>query len=626
MQNNTPSLRRAGEKTPNNIAVVFEDKKLTYKELNEKANRLAKTLRERGVKPDDIVAIMAERSLDMIVGIMAILKAGGAYLPIDPEYPEDRIKYIFEDSKADIILTQNKFMEKVLLDGQKIRLEDESAYADEGDNLEIINTSKDLAYVIYTSGSTGLPKGVMIEHHSVINRINWMQKSYPISEADIIMQKTTYTFDVSVWELFWWSFAGASVCLLPPKGERDPEVILNCIEKNKITTMHFVPSMFNGFMLYVYVKEEKNRLSGLRQIFCCGEALTKKQVEMFGSLTENIRLINLYGPTEATVDVSYYECLKEESSNSIPIGKPIDNISLYIIGSNNQLQPIGVAGELCISGVGLARGYLNKAELTKEKFIENPFIKGERMYKTGDLARWLTDGNIEYLGRIDHQVKIRGFRIELGEIEAVLKKHPAVKETVVVARNIKGDLNVSRLIAYLTLEGEEKPSDELLQGFLRSKLPDYMVPSYFITLENIPLTSNGKVNTKALPEPNNELLNIEEHYVAPSTSIEKTLAEIWTKVLNVNKIGIHDNFFNLGGDSILSILVVSQAKEKGLSLSVQQVFLHPTIAELAKELDLSKPEPAPKEKAQAFSLLSEKDRAKLFKLNNQDDPLHKRSE
>jgi tyrocidine synthetase-3 len=614
------------EKTPNNIAVVFEDKKLTYKELNERVNRLARTLRVKGVRSDDIVAIIAERSLEMLIGILSIIKAGGAYLPIDPEYPEDRIKYICEDSKANIILTQNKFMEKVLLFGQTIDLEDAAVYSDNAENLEIINTSKDLAYVIYTSGSTGQPKGVMIEHHSVINRINWMQKSFPICEKDVILQKTTYTFDVSVWELFWWSFVGSSVCLLPPKGERDPEIILKYIEKNNITTMHFVPSMFNGFMLYVYVKEEKNRLSGLRQVFCSGEALTNNQVEMFRSLTESIRLINLYGPTEATVDVSYYECIKEERFNSVPIGKPIDNIGLYIIGNNNELQPIGVAGELCISGVGLARGYLNKAELTKEKFVDNPFARGERMYKTGDLARWLPDGNIEYLGRIDSQVKIRGFRIELGEIEAVLSKHPSVKEAVVVARNIKGELNNRRLVAYLTAEGEEKPTDELLRSFLKSKLPDYMIPSFFITIEDIPLTQNGKINIKGLPEPNSESFNTEQNYVPPSTPTERILVDIWTKILNVDKIGIHNNFFNLGGDSILSIQLVSRAKEKGLNLSVQQVFLDPTISGLAAQLDAEKSEVAHKEKIQAFGLLSEKDRAKLFKLNNQQESLNKRSE
>ena len=585
------------EKTPDSIAVIFENEKLTYSELNKRANSLARVLREHGVKGDSIVAIMLERSIEMMVGILAVLKAGGAYLPISPEYPDERVRFMLEDSGANILLTKNNAYGIGLADGGEVDsrltvldLDDETLYNGVSSNLDEINTSRNLAYVIYTSGSTGKPKGAMIEHYSVINRINWMHKKYPIGEQDVILQKTPYTFDVSVWELFWWFFAGAKVCFLAPGGEKDPGAITEAIEKNKITTMHFVPSMLNMFLEYMENEKNLSRISSLRQVFASGEALGTKQVQRFNrqaGLKFGTKLINLYGPTEATVDVSYYDCPSYGDIEIVPIGKPIDNIKLYIVDRHNNLQPVGIPGELCIAGDGLARGYLNRPELTAEKFVPNPFDEGDnlrdskRMYRTGDLARWLPDGNIEYLGRLDHQVKVRGFRIELGEIEEELLKHESIKEVVVTARKDKD--GGSYLCAYLVSDRELTPAE--LREHLTRNLPEYMVPSYFIRLEKMPLSPNGKADRKALPEPAGNV-NTGVEYVEPTGVIEKNLAQIWREVLGVENIGIKDNFFDLGGNSLLLIRMHSKIEtEYPDKVKVTDIFSNPTISKLAQFIE-----------------------------------------
>jgi amino acid adenylation domain-containing protein len=608
-------LEEQVKKTPDKTAVIFGDEKLSYRELNEKTNMLARTLRKRGIRSDSIVGIMVERSVEMLIGIFGILKAGGAYLPIDPEYPEDRVNYMLEDSKANVLLTRKRYKEGISFPGVVVNVDDKNEYDRDGSNLDASGSSGDLAYVIYTSGSTGKPKGAMIEHHSVINRIFWMNKAYPIDGNDVILQKTTYTFDVSVWELFWWSFVGAGVCLLENKGEKDPDVIIESIKKNNVTVMHFVPSMFNSFLHYIEMKGNFEEIAGLKQIFCSGEALSVKHIEMFNRITDkarHIKLINLYGPTEATVDVSHYECRREEKTGVIPIGKPIDNIRLYIIGSNRELQPIGLAGELCISGVGLARGYLNKPELTEEKFIDNPFEPGKKMYRTGDLARWMPDGNIEYLGRMDFQVKIRGFRIELGEIESVLRKHTGVKDAVVTAKSVGNEGGDKKLVAYLVPKEGETLIETQLREYLGEKLPEYMVPTVYVMMDEIPLTSSGKANIRALPEPETADLRSKEEYVAPSTDTEKKLAEVWGKVLGIEKVSINDNFFNLGGDSILSIQVMALAKKNGLDLSIQQLFKYPTIRGLSQTLSMT--ETAAKVSTRVFSLISDEDRSRLLSM------------
>lgn len=571
------------EKTPEDTALIFEDNSMTYKELNEKANQLAGLLRQKGVKPDSIVGIMTERSSFMFIGIMAILKAGGAYMPISPDYPDERIKYMLEDSGACALLTQNENDNKRIKDADikniaVINLDNQNLFTGNSGNLECINNSKNLAYIIYTSGSTGKPKGVMIEHWSLVNRLNWMQKMYPIGKGDTILQKTPYTFDVSVWEMFWWSIQGARVCFLKPGGEKDPSAIVEAIEKNKITTMHFVPSMLTAFLNYIENNIDLRKLSSLKQVFSSGEALNLQQVLRFNKLlykANGTKLHNLYGPTEATVDVSYFNCSTGENFEVIPIGKPIDNINLYIMSSKNKLQPIGVPGELCIAGDGLARGYLNRPELTAEKFVPNPFNQGKRMYRTGDMARWMPDGNIEYLGRMDHQVKIRGFRIELDEIQKQLIRHDNVKEAVVLARE---DSSGSKyLCAYITADRAVTVPE--LRKHLLEKLPDYMVPAYFVQLDKMPLTPNGKIDRKALPE-SGAYVNTGIEYVEPSNPLQKNLAQIWKKVLNKDKIGIKDDFFDIGGNSLLVIQLVSEMKKIGIELKVSEIFKYPTIEKI----------------------------------------------
>jgi amino acid adenylation domain-containing protein len=572
-------------RTPDNDAVIYEEYTLTYRQLNEKANQLAWLLREKGVKPDHIVAIMVERSLEMIIGILGILKAGAAYLPIDPNFPQERVRTILQDSSTLIVLTCQAVYDKnpftyrehviinQLLDGR---------YS--STNPPIKNNPNDLIYVIYTSGSTGKPKGVLIEHQSVINRLNWMQKNYPITEADTILQKTTYTFDVSVWEIFWWSLQGAKVCLLPPDGEKDPNTIISRVQKNQVTTIHFVPSMLNVFLDYLENQSNLDGLSSLRQVFCSGEALPPQYVNRFYKIllrhNAEAKLYNLYGPTEATVDVSYYNCSSSKASEVIPIGKPIDNTKLYIFNKDNQLQPVGIPGELYIAGDGLARGYINQPELTGEKFVMNPYQPEERMYRTGDLACWLLDGNIEFLGRIDHQVKIHGYRIELGEIESQLLQYETIIEAVVSDWT---DLwGTKYLCAYIVAPSELNIPK--LQEHLKKYLPHYMIPAYFIQLEKMPLTANGKIDRKALPNPKeNYQAYDQQEFWEPKDEFEKKLAALWREILGIERVNTQHNFFDIGGNSILVIKLYSRLEQEFPGeLITTDIFAYPTIVKLAE--------------------------------------------
>ncbi|HEX9061552.1 MAG TPA: amino acid adenylation domain-containing protein [Clostridia bacterium] len=570
-------LEEQASKYGSETAVVYEDKKLSYKDLNKKANQLARVLKEKGVETESIVAIMMERSVEMIIAIMGIQKAGGAYLPIDPYYPKDRIDYILKDSGTGILLTHKGFINCGIPDDiEKIDLDDESVFFGDDTDLDEKASSRNISYVIYTSGSTGKPKGTLIEHHSLINRLNWMQKKYPINKEDVILQKTPYTFDVSVWEMFWWSMAGAKVCFLEPGAEKDPGKIVDTIEKNHVTVIHFVPSMLNIFLEYLKETGEINRISGLKQVFASGEALTTSQVRNFKALLakNGTQLANLYGPTEATIDVSYFDCGLEDY-DSVPIGRPIDNIKLLIMDKNMQLQPIGVPGELCIGGVGLAREYLNKPDLTQEKFVQNPFEPGGRIYRTGDLARWRPDGNIEYLGRMDFQVKIRGLRIELGEIEKQLNIHPSVKESVVVAwKKNEGDI---QLVGYIVC-GNDDMDINGLQAFLGKSLPDYMVPRIFIILDKMPLSPNGKIDRKALPAP---AASKDRDCIAPVNEPQRILVDIWKQVLGSENIGINDNFFEIGGDSLKAMQTVIYLRKQGLHMEIRDLFEHQTVENLA---------------------------------------------
>ena len=474
---------------------------LSYAQLNERANQVAHQLREMGVRPGQIVGIMVERSFAMIIGIFGILKAGAAYLPLSPDDPQVRIGYILTDARVEILLVHAATESKAPAGLAIINLEQPQAYIGPTSNLSAVNQPDDLAYVIYTSGSTGKPKGVMIEHRSVVNRLDWMQTAYPIDNRDVLLQKTSFCFDVSVWEIFWWALEGATLCMLKPRAEKIPQALIETIAKHRVSMIHFVPSMLNVFLEHLDGRPEKvsAALSSLRRVFASGEALSPVHVRKFNDVVGQntaCRLTNLYGPTEATVDVTFFDCPERGNLDRVPIGRPIQNIRAYIIKDGEQM-PVGEAGELCLAGVGLARGYLNNPELTCEQFVEHPALPGERIYRTGDVARWLPDGNIEYLGREDHQVKIRGLRIELGEIENTIQEFPGITDCVVTAK--KYSECITLIIAYLVCKQDVGLG--ALKQHLQRHLPEYMVPGHFERIGGIPLTANGKADRKALPEP-----------------------------------------------------------------------------------------------------------------------------
>jgi len=474
---------------------------LTYAQINEKANRVAHLLRSQGVGADQVVGIMVERSFAMIVGLFAIIKAGGAYLPVSPDDPSDRVAYVLGNAGVSLLLVHGATRAKAPAGMRVVDLEDPATYAGPSENPPSTAGPGNLAYVIYTSGSTGRPKGVMIEHRSIVNRLHWMQRAYPIGPGDVLLQKTSYNFDVSVWELFWWAIEGAAVCLLVPKGEKMPMALVDTIRRHRVSVMHFVPSMLNVFLEYLDGRSEKlaPALASLRRIFASGEALAPAHVRKFN---ENLgrhggaRLTNLYGPTEATVDVSYFDCPAEGDIDRVPIGRPIQNIRAYVI-RDGRSQPIGETGELCLAGVGLARGYLNNPQLTAERFTDHPELPGERLYRTGDIARWLPDGNLEYLGREDHQVKIRGLRIELGEIENTIRSFPGIADCVVTTKKFSESIIV--IVAWIV--GRPDVGIAALKQHLQRYLPEYMVPGHIERIAAVPLTPNGKADRKALPEP-----------------------------------------------------------------------------------------------------------------------------
>ena len=554
-------------KTPSSIALIYKEEKVTYQELNERANQLAHYLRKLTVGPEVLVGIFMERSIEMVVGVLGVLKAGGAYVPLDVDCPKDRLRTMLDDSGTQVILTQRHivdrtpghFARRICLDTDWHEVAKEST-----SNPRFATNPDNVAYAIYTSGSTGKPKGVLNVHAGIVNRLLWMQDAYRLTDEDRVLQKTPYTFDVSVWELFWPLLTGAGLVIAEPGGHQDPNYLIELIKREQITTVHFVPSMLQVFLEASGVEE----CVSLKRVICSGEALpVELQKRFFGRLS--CELHNLYGPTEASVDVSYWRCMPEQREATVPIGRPIANMKLHVLDRNLQPVPVGIAGELHIGGVGLARGYLNRPELTAAKFIPDPFSSSseDRLYKTGDLARYRADGAIEFLGRIDDQVKIHGIRIELGEVEATLNSHPAVREARVIMReDVPG---VRRLVAYIIPADMSFPAFEEINHYLREKLPSFMIP-LLVAVDKIPVTSNGKLDRRALPTP--EATKVDEIIEPPSHPLEKVLADLWCDLLGLQSISAYDNFLDLGGDSLAAVQCVTRLhKQVGVRIKTSEL-------------------------------------------------------
>lgn len=563
-------------------ALLLGDEMLTYDQLNRKANQLARILRGQGVGPETLVGILTERSFEMLIGIYGIQKAGAGYLPVDPTNPEDRIHYILKDSGAKAVVTQKKFAEKIEGEIPTIYLDDSEIYTGDDSDLANLANPSNLAYCIYTSGSTGKPKGVLLEHRGVVNMMDALQKMYPLQKDDRYLLKTAYTFDVSVTEIFGWFFEGGSLAILPPGGEKNPSVILDTVEKHMTTHINFAPSMLQVLLNSVH-DEELKKLQILKYVFVAGEAFPPSLGRQFRrKVSRDIRLENIYGPTENTIYTTYFSVSRDGDEEIIPIGRPLQNGNTHIVSKTGQIQPVGATGELCASGVGVARGYLNRPELTEEKFVMSPFDPEVRIYRTGDLARMLPDGNIEYLGRIDHQVKIRGFRIEPGEIESRMEEHPAIREAVVIPKmDASGEYS---LAAYYVVSGKTGIDSTELRSHLKKDLPDYMIPSYFIEVEEMPRTSSGKTDRKALQsiETNHNPTDI---HVEAQNQVEENLVTIFQDVLKIHPVGVTDNFFDLGGDSLKAIRLTGKINDDlNANLNIADIFSHSTIRELSSLL------------------------------------------
>ncbi|WP_326049725.1 non-ribosomal peptide synthetase, partial [Paenibacillus thiaminolyticus] len=608
------------ELTPEAEAIVYENNRLTYAELNERANRLAATLRASGIGRETIVGILAERSVDLLVAVLAVWKAGGAYVPLDPDYPADRVRFMLEDSGAKVLLTQTALRERAeawlgeeeLALAAVLYLDDEASYSEERENAPIgsgmvsgkltdaVNDGdgthqnvdtysfhealpEDLAYVIYTSGTTGKPKGVMIEHCSLVNTAAGYRREYRLDQFPVrLLQLASFSFDVFVGDIARTLYNGGTMVIVPKDDRIDPSRLYHWMERERVTIFESTPALIVPFLEYVH--EKGLDMSWMELLITssdsCSVADYRTLQERFGSL---FRIINAYGVTEAAIDSSFYdeELTKLPQTGHVPIGKAWLNAKFYIVDAHLNPVPVGVLGELVIGGVGVARGYLNRPELTEEKFVDSPFAAGERLYRTGDLARWMEDGNVDFIGRIDNQAKIRGYRIEMGEIESQLLRVAGVREAVVLVRS---DANGQKaLCAYYTTDGELTAAD--LKRAIASELPGYMIPSYFVELERLPLTPNGKIDRKALPAPEGEAGSGTE-YVAPRNELETKLVGIWQEVLGLTKeIGVHDNFFDLGGHSLRATTLVSKVhKELSVDLPLRDVFRHSTIEAMAEAI------------------------------------------
>jgi amino acid adenylation domain-containing protein len=568
------------ERSPDALALISQSEHVTYQQLNQKVNQLTHYLTNLGVTSETVVAICLERSVEMIVAILAILKAGGAYLPLDPNYPVERLQFMLADSQASLMISHTSLIHRwgevsamVALDTEWDNIQQESP-----ENPRSTSEGNNLAYVIYTSGSTGTPKGVLGTHRGTVNGLHWLWKTHPFATGEICCQKTAISFVDSVWEIFAPLLQGIPTVIIPDAIAKDPQLFLATLANYQVSRLVLVPSLLRLFLdNYPHLTQN---LSHLQLWIASGEALTIDVVKTFQQLLPNAKLINLYGSSEVSANVTYYDTsLLSEKSSPVPIGKPIDNIQVYILDNYLQLVPIGVAGELYIGGDGLARSYLYRSELTQEKFINNPFLLGTKLFKTGDLVRYQNNGQLEYLGRHDDQIKIRGLRVELGEIATAIAQYPSVHNAVVIPHDdVQGD---KYLIAYVATQ--QKDIIPQLQAYLQQKLPNFMLPSAFALLDEIPLTPNGKVDKTALPT--HELIRpkINKYYIAASTFTELALVKIWEQLLNTSPIGITDNFFELGGHSFLAVRLVAQIYELfGHNLSLSTLFENTTIEKLAK--------------------------------------------
>jgi amino acid adenylation domain-containing protein len=577
-------------RTPEAIALIDEAARLTYAELNARANQLAHHLQRLGVGPEVPVGICVERSLEAVVGLLSILKAGGAYVPLDPAYPAQHLAFMLEDAAVRYVLTQERLIELLPWRGVKVVCldADRALFAQESDqDLVVPITPEHAAYVMYTSGSTGTPKGVVGLHRGAMNRFQWMWKKYPFAPYEVCSQKTALSFVDSVWEIFGPLLYGIPLLIVRDDIVKDPYQLVQYLAAHHVSRITLVPSLLRGILDVIVQSQE--RLPDLKFWVSSGESLLPSLARRFSELLPDALLINLYGSSEVAADVTWHEVGQIDSrSTSVPIGQPIENTQIYAFDQHLNPVPGGISGELYVGGANVARGYLNRPELTAEKFVPDPFglEPGGRLYRTGDLTRYRPDGTIEYLGRIDHQVKVRGYRIELGAVEAVLREQAGVRHAVVMAReDSPGD---TRLVGYVVADQHHPPTVSQLRRGLAARLPDYMVPSTFVLLETLPLTPNGKVNRRALPAPDPSRPELEQAYVAPRTPLEKFLARLWCEVLKLDKVGIHDNFFDLGGNSIKGAMFINNLQQHLKEpIFIVALFDSPTVAALAAFLTTS---------------------------------------
>lgn len=574
-------LEAQAARTPHAGAVAFESETLTYAQLNARANQLAHGLRARGVGPGALVGVCLERSLEMVVGLLGVLKAGAAYVPLDPAYPAERLAFMLEDTQAAVLLTQAHLRDSLPPHPDILALDADwpGIGGESGDNFICGATPDDLAYVIYTSGSTGTPKGVPIAHRSACNNLRWRQDTFPLTADDRMLQTYSFSFDPSVWAFFWPLVTGARLVLPRQDGHGDSGYLVETIARERISVLGFGPAMLGTLLDEPGI----DRCRSLRHVFCGGEALPGPLVRRFHSLL-SADLHNVYGPTEATIDAAWWTCRRDGESDMVPIGHPLPQTQAYLLGEDGALAQPGASGELCLAGVGLSPGYLNRPELTAEKFVPNPFGPG-RLYRTGDLARRRPDGALEYLGRLDHQVKLRGFRIELGEIEAALLMLNGVKEAVVIAREDRpGD---KRLVAYVAADAEHGPKPHDMRETLTRTLPAHMVPSRFVVLPSLPLTANGKVDRNALLALKHDLPAADaEARDQPAGAAEALVLKLWQELLPGVRLGVRDNFFEVGGHSLLAVQMIQRLEQKtGRRVPLAALFADATVAHIAHMLE-----------------------------------------